>query len=424
MLRGVSGQIHQDVNPVLPDLLGNDLMAFSQCAVPVVCEGFDARRDLIGPSHIRIAEYLHPGLVMRLEQRFDEVGAGMAPKIRGDIPDAEPSFGRGVVLVGHHLPGEGLLMDLGPAEMLFQQPFRRVIRGVLQGEEQVAVRDRVLRLELQDFPITCHRVLRFAVVSQGNPHVVVCLGTFRLDLQDLFVTLDGFLGLALGVQFDSELIVGLDVVGFDLNGLPKSGDRLRRPADINQGNPHVVECLCMIRLELNRFAIRFNRLGRPAHIRQHDAHVIMRVHIILRELQCLAVICQRLLGFAHVLQRASRVVAGLGVVRLDLNRLFVAGKRVLMFLLRDKDIAPVVEIDRIFGEYLEGLVNQLHRGVALIVLMRDQPKQMQRVGVVRFDLEYLPVEELGLCCLSVLVVFRRALEYGVDVNGKLLRLTL
>ncbi len=94
----MSGQINKDINAVFANLLGQHLVTFSQAAVPVICQTFNPPGDVVSPSHICIAEYLHTVFVVSFEQRFYEVGARVAAKIRRHISHPNTSAGCGGVI--------------------------------------------------------------------------------------------------------------------------------------------------------------------------------------------------------------------------------------------------------------------------------------------------------------------------------------
>ncbi len=58
------GKVNQNVNPIVPDMVRNLAIPFSHRVVPVIRQPLDPFRHIIRLGSLRVAEYLHPGLVV------------------------------------------------------------------------------------------------------------------------------------------------------------------------------------------------------------------------------------------------------------------------------------------------------------------------------------------------------------------------
>ncbi len=184
VLRGVSGHIHQDIDPILPNLGRDVVIPFSLDDMPVVGEFLDAFRHLIRLLQFGITEDLQLFLVVGLEERFKEIRTGVIPEIWGDITDPEPSIRIPVVRVGEDLVPERLAIERVPPEMLL----KHLIQGpglILQGEQEIAKRLRVIRLDREHLSVAGDRLIHPALLAQRAPQVMVVDRILRIQTDRL-----------------------------------------------------------------------------------------------------------------------------------------------------------------------------------------------------------------------------------------------
>ncbi len=120
----MSGQIHKDVNAVGANLSCDHVMAFAHRDIPVIREISDPLGHVIRFLHLGIAENLHPGFVMRLQQSFQKKRAGVVAKIRRHIPNAEPLPRIPLIGMGQYFIPERHSVHLIPTEMFLKHLIR------------------------------------------------------------------------------------------------------------------------------------------------------------------------------------------------------------------------------------------------------------------------------------------------------------
>ena len=90
---GVAGEVDEDVDLIVADLIGEGVVVEGDCVLPMMREGFEALGDCVGVESVGIAEGFDAiGIVMG-EEVLDEVADGMGAEIGGDVADAEGARG-------------------------------------------------------------------------------------------------------------------------------------------------------------------------------------------------------------------------------------------------------------------------------------------------------------------------------------------
>ena len=271
----VPGQVHKDINAVFTDFFRDDGMGFPNGVIPMVSKFPDPLCYIIGPQNLCVAENLHLGTVMGLEQGFQKIGARVTAKIRRHIPHAKPSFGCRIIDMRQYFRCQRFCMGLVPVEMLLKHPIRSVTRTVLQGEQHVAVGLMISGLDLQRFFVAVHCFPDNSLVIERDTHVAVGLGKARLDLNGLPVIFDGFSGPGLIPHRIPHIVIGFGEIGIDRYGFAVSGNGIVNFALVFQGISDGDMAFPIIRVDLQRFSAGSNCLIKSSLFFQHNSYIVI-----------------------------------------------------------------------------------------------------------------------------------------------------
>jgi len=109
-----------------------------------------------------------------------------------------------------------------------------------------------------------------------------------------------------------------------------------------------------------------------------------------------------------------------GEIRLEFQRPQKAGFGFAQPMLRPVQRAQIVVHERVARLYADGALDELERSLVIARLMAQLGKQVQRIGMIRRELQPLPVKRIGLLQASRLMM----LEGGLDVLGYVAPATL
>ena len=176
----------------------------------------------------------------------------------------------------------------------------------------------------------------------------------------------------------AEIAVGLGMVRIDRQDLIILSDRGVRPALLGQNIGKVEAGHGEIWADRNRALVTRDRVGQPALLAAHIAEIEMR---------------QRVIGAQRhgALQMRCHVIVAVERAPRQRDVVVIFGNR-------------VVDLDR--------LVEQLHRGRRVTALERDETEIVQAVGVVRREVEDVPVLPLGFDQRSGLMMGNGGIEQG------------
>jgi hypothetical protein len=221
VVRGVSGEVHQHVQPVLPDARGQGPGAEGGGVVEGRAMGREALGHLVPVGEVRVGDDLHPRGVQVRQERLQEVGAGMAAEVRGDEAQAEaagPSGRR----TRKGLGGRGG----GPPAMLRQDRLRPEPGIVVQVVEVGAAGGPALRFPSQAVPEALQALLEAPGPRQQHREVRAGLHESGPEGQGAAVGGDGVPEPTGRVQGLAEVVLGFRGAGIALRGPGQEGQGL------------------------------------------------------------------------------------------------------------------------------------------------------------------------------------------------------
>ena len=135
----VQRQVHQDVDPVLADLLGHLLVGEADDVAPAIGVLLKLAGHRIGTEHLGIADDLELPAIVLLEQRQEISADDVVSEIRRDIADPQAPVGAAVVGMGLNELPQRLGMLAVPAAMFLGDGLGVVSGMKVQGVDEIAV---------------------------------------------------------------------------------------------------------------------------------------------------------------------------------------------------------------------------------------------------------------------------------------------
>ena len=218
--------IHKNIYTIFPNLPAHIVRTHSAGITPVIGKLFDSLRHIIRFGDFGIAEKFYYIFIMRSEQRFHKIGAGMTAKVRRHIADTKFSVRRWIIGMISDFFGQRFCILLIPFAMLFIYPVCRVSGAVMQSKEIIAECLMIFGPEIHGFAIAVNRLVQPALILQHIAHIDIGFGILRLQFY-----------------------------GFEIpfNSLVCS-------AGFSQSICYIVVCAGTARLKLQCLLVRFNRL--------------------------------------------------------------------------------------------------------------------------------------------------------------------
>ena len=144
---------------------------------PVMRPLAEPLRDGIGLRILRVGEDFDLGGVVLHQDWLDEMSHRVQPKIRRHVADPQAPFGIGDVGMGFDRRGR---QRRGPGAVLLQEPGRRGVRQVVEGQQHVALGALPVGLPANRLPVVADRLAEQALLDQRRRQAVV-----RLDVVGL-----------------------------------------------------------------------------------------------------------------------------------------------------------------------------------------------------------------------------------------------
>ena len=145
VVAGMRGEVHEDIDPVRADDVGELLVAERRDVAPSIHVIADQAGDGVRRRHVGVRKDLDLPSVVLSEQRQNEARYRMLAKIGRHVAYAQPAVRFGAVLVRTAERRERRHVPLGPCAMLALEIGRRVVGMVVQRQEKVAVERRQIR---------------------------------------------------------------------------------------------------------------------------------------------------------------------------------------------------------------------------------------------------------------------------------------
>ncbi len=211
----MSGQIHKDVNAVGANLSCDHVMAFAHRDIPVIREISDPLGHVIRFLHLGIAENLHPGFVMRLQQSFQKKRAGVVAKIRRHIPNAEPLPRIPLIGMGQYFIPERHSVHLIPTEMFLKHLIRGAFLAILQCEKEITIGFDIIRFQREYPAIAGNGLFHAALFTQCASHVMIIKRIIRIDIDGFADFTDGNIMLIHLKSYNSMQMQRIRMLGID-----------------------------------------------------------------------------------------------------------------------------------------------------------------------------------------------------------------
>jgi hypothetical protein len=122
----------------------------------------------------------------------------------------------------------------------------------------------------------------------------------------------------------------------------------------------------------------------------------------------------RLIEFVLCLQRAAQVDVKVGIAGIQLDGTSVAANRRLELALHLPNAAEIIVKRLIPRVQLDRSADKVGRRVVLSTLCCNGPQEMQRIGLLGIDLQYLSIELLGMLQLAGPVITHRSVVFLGD----------
>ena len=239
----VARHVHQHVDAVVPDALGQGLVAQPPRGHPVVHTSLVARRHRVLAPQLRIGPHFHGRLIVSRQQRLQEPRAGMLAEVRRHIAHPQPPVRAPAVRVRPpartQRPAEApLVLDIGLVDLL-----GAALRVVVEDEQQVV--EQVLRHQPErDGALDAdHGLVERATMRQHVAQVVMSHSRVGPRAQCSAVAGLGLGHAALRLQQQAQVVQGIGVSGHQNQRSAPAGLGLSHLALVVQRIAFVVEQL-------------------------------------------------------------------------------------------------------------------------------------------------------------------------------------
>ena len=379
---GVSGEVDEDVDFVLADLVEGVLVGEVGEGMPLVGGGAEAGGDFVGLEIVGIAGDMEVGMVVGFQQGEEEEGDGVEAEVGGDVADAEGAVG-GAVDVGWRRGG-GDVERVGPAAACFVELGGGGGGVVAVGEEVIVVGGGEVGEEGDGLAEGGECGIVLGEILEDGSGVVVGVGVVGVEGEGAAAGGEGFFAAVGGVEGDGEVVEGAGKIGSQGEGFLVGGDGLVEEVEFGEVDAEIVQGVGVIGAEGEAFLAGGDAVARAAGEVEHVGEI----------------------GGDGGIGGAE----GLGF--------FGGGDGVGGAGLGEEDEAEVDVKIGVFGGELEGLAEEGFGGGVVAEFVRDAGEAVEDIGLAGIEGENLAEEGLGFAEAAGVVVFDGGGEDLFEGHGR------
>lgn len=179
----------------------------------------------IGNRRVGVTEYLNQIVIVIVEKRQEKSADRVIAEVGGDIANANPPLGRGIVGVfGVRL--EMVCVAVIPLTMRVKDCGRVVGGMIMEGVDPVAVDGSMVWLECESAIVRGDGLVELRLFPQDIAQIVEGIGEVGLDLKGLVVFGRGVGEFGLLAEDEAERVVDFGEIGIELDCAAEGGGRL------------------------------------------------------------------------------------------------------------------------------------------------------------------------------------------------------
>ena len=356
-------------------------------------------------------------VIVCFQQWQEKVADHIMPEIRGDVAHLQTPLGNGSILVIAPGSAKWRAMAAFVFAVLGEEIRGRGPETVMKAREKAAVDARRGGCQVHRLPVGRDGLLGETQAHECVAQAVVKLHSVRVQSDSPPTDRGGIIEPPAAQQQVAQIVPGQGEVRPQIDRPLIGCDGLVGEPPIPQRVAEIVMRLRKARLEVQRAAARGDRLIRFVMFIQGHAQIAVRLGIVRPAADRIAVGGDRFVELALVLERGTQAVMRLREVGLELNRETVCGGCLAKAVEAFQGVPKIQVCRRHIGPDSDRPVNQTHRSLMVPGLAGDDSQQVQRIEMIRLDVENLPVNDLRFRQPARLVVLDRDAESLRDAHN-------